>query len=421
MEKTIFHVDVNSAFLSWEAVYRIKSLGEKSDLREIPSAVGGDIAKRNGIILAKSIPAKNYKIQTAETIGDALKKCPGLVIVKPHYDLYEVSSEAFMSILREYTEVVEQYSIDEAYMDMTGTQSLWGSPVAAANLIKDRIYRELGFSVNIGVSCNKFLAKMASDFQKPNFVHTLYPDEIERKMWGLPVRELFFCGRETEKKLHTLGITTIGQLAHTDIELLKQHLKKQGEIIWNFAHGKDISIVDNIVPDNKGYGNSITIPFDVRDFDSARMVLLSLCETLCNRLRKDNMKISVAAVSLKDYELRTARHQSTLFTATNITNELFHAVCRLLDELWDGRTPIRQLGIHTSKVIESDGTRQLNLFNMENYRKYEKLDQAVDEIREKYGEESIMRATYINAPIRGMSGGVSKDKRTVDGEEVLYG
>lgn len=405
MDKTIFHIDVNSAFLSWEAVYRMRILGEKLDLRDIPSAVGGNIAKRQGIILAKSIPAKKYKVQTAETIGEALKKCPDLVIVPPQYELYEVASKAFMEILQEYAPTVEQYSIDEAYMDMTGTQCLWGSPVVAAHLIKDRIYRELGFSVNIGVSCNKILAKMASDFRKPNMVHTLYPSEIERKMWYLPVRELFFCGAATEKKLRMLGITTIGELANAEVGLLKAHLKKQGELIWNFAHGRDISLVNGIVPDNKGYGNSITLPFDVKDMESAKMVLLSLCETVGNRLRKDNVAISVVAVSLKDFEFRSGRHQKTLLTATNITNELFVEASKVFGELWDGDTPIRQLGVHTGRVIENNGIRQLNMFDWENYKKYEKLDQAIDEIRVRYGEEAIMRATYLNAPISGMSGG----------------
>lgn len=420
MEKVIFHIDVNSAFLSWEADYRIKMLGEKIDLRNIPSAVCGNIAKRHGIILAKSIPAKLYNIKTADTIGDALRKCPNLVLVAPQYDLYDVCSKAFMNILREYSPHVEQYSIDEAYMDMTGTESLWGKPVVVANIIKDRIHRELGFTVNIGVSSNKLLAKMASDLKKPNLVHTLFPYEMQSKMWILSVSELFFCGRATQKKLHSLGISTIGELAKTDVEILKKHLKKHGEVIWNFANGIDASLVESVAPANKGYGNSMTIPFDVCDSSMAKFVLLSLCETVGTRLRKDNVKVSVIAVSLRDFELKTSSHQITLFTATNITNELFKAVGKVFDELWDGITPIRQLGIHTSRVMESNGARQLNLFDMDSYEKYEKLDCAIDKIRERYGEESIMRAAYINAPIHSMSGGISKDKRKAVGEEVYY-
>ena len=215
----IFHIDVNSAFLSWEAVHRIRDLGEKDDLREIPSAVGGDRAMRQGIILAKSIPAKKYNIQTGEPVTDALRKCPGLVLVPPNRRLYEKYSEAFLQILRKYSDAVEKFSIDEAFADMTGTRELFGEPVCAANAIKDEIYETLGFTVNVGVSCNKLLAKMASDFRKPNFVHTLFPEEIEKKMWPLPVRELFLVGKASERKLHAIGIRTIGDLAKADVKV----------------------------------------------------------------------------------------------------------------------------------------------------------------------------------------------------------
>ena len=253
-DKIIFHVDVNSAFLSWEAVYRSKILSETLDLREIPSAVGGDVEKRHGIILAKSQPAKKYNIQTGESIREALNKCPDLTLVPPHYDLYEKSSKAFIEILREYSSCVEQYSIDEAYCDMTGTEYLFGTPVVAATMIKDRIHRELGFTVNIGISNNKLLAKMAGDFKKPNLVHTLFPEEIE-KMWRLPVSDLFYVGRATTKALLKLGIQTIGDLAKADVNLLRSHLKSHGEVIWCFANGIDVSTVEPQPIANKGYGN----------------------------------------------------------------------------------------------------------------------------------------------------------------------
>lgn len=420
MQKIIFHVDVNSAFLSWEAVYRLECLGETQDLREIPSAVCGDVKQRHGIILAKSIPAGKYGVKTAETISDAVRKCPNLMLVPPQYSLYETSSCAFMQILREFAPVVEQYSIDEAYLDMTGTASLWGSPVVAAGLIKDKIHRELGFTVNIGISNNKLLAKMASDFRKPNLVHTLFPNEIEQKMWPLPVRDLFFCGRATEKKLKDIGINTIGDLAKTDPAIIKRLLKKHGELLYAFANGTDVSPVLSETSANKGYGNSMTVPFDVCDTSTAHLVLLSLCETLGMRLRKDDVKVSVIAVSLKDFSLQSSRHQKTLFTATNQTNELYQCAARVFDELWDGHTPIRQLGIHTSRVISADSDHQMNLFTMHKYEKQERLEGAIDKIREKYGEESIFRASYLGGPIRPLNGGISKDKLKADGEEVFY-
>lgn len=413
MEKIIFHIDVNSAFLSWEAVYRLHILGEKTDLREIPSAVAGDVKKRHGIILAKSTPAKKYGVRTGDTISDAMNLCPDLVLVSPHYDLYETCSKAFMEILREFSPCVEQYSVDEAYCDMTGTVSLYGSAVVAANLMKDKIYHELGFTVNVGISTNKILAKMASDFKKPNLVHTLFPNEIEKKLWKLPVEELFYVGHATKKKLHALGINTIGELARTDLNILRAHFKSHGDVIYAFANGIDVSVVSSEVPANKGYGNSTTIAFDVEDSGVAKMVLLSLAETVCARLRADCVMATVVAVSIVDFEFHHASHQMTLFSSTNTTNEIHRAACRLFDELWDGN-PIRNLGIHTSKVVSGDSLRQINLFDMNRYEKLSKLDAAVDAVRERFGDDAIMRAIFLDNRIYHMSGGIPPEKRKPD-------
>ncbi len=251
-KRVIFHIDVNSAYLSWEAAYRLHHLGGRQDLREQVSAVGGDTALRHGIILAKSIPAKRYGIQTGETIVEALRKYPDLILVPPNYGLYEKCSAAFMDILRQYSPDVEQYSVDEAFVDMSGTEGLWGGAERAAERIRDQIRDTLGFTVNIGIAENKLLAKMASDFQKPDRVHTLWKDEIQEKMWRLPVSDLFFVGRATAKKLFNLGIRTVGELAHVDPVLLKLHLKKHGEVIWAFANGMDVSVVQSEPPANKG-------------------------------------------------------------------------------------------------------------------------------------------------------------------------
>lgn len=413
-KKIIFHIDVNSAFLSWEAVYRIRHLNGTLDLRTIPSAVGGDMAKRHGIILAKSIPAKKYHIQTGEPVVDALRKCPELTLVPPHYELYEKSSKAFMQILNKYSDQVEQYSIDEAFMDMTGTQTLFGPPVVAATTIKDEIYHTLGFTVNVGISDKKLLAKMASDFKKPNLVHTLYTEEIQQKMWPLSIRDLFFVGSASEKKLKSIGIRTIGDLARTDPEVIKSILNKHGEVIWNFANGHDVSVVEPVPPDNKGYGNSTTIAFDVTDAPTAKMVLLSLSETIGRRLRKDHVRIESVSVSIRFYDLSCISHQCMLNAATDLTKEIYDASCILFDEVWDG-TPIRHLGIHTSKATKDGSSRQLSLFDKTNYEKLEKLDRAVDSIREKYGADSIKRASFLNQDkIDHLNGGISREKRKVD-------
>ncbi len=417
LKSIIFHIDVNSAFLSWEAVYRMAHKGGKQDLREIPSAVGGDMAMRHGIILAKSIPAKKYGIQTGETILEAQRKCPNLVLVPPNYGLYEKCSAAFMNLLREYSDVVEQYSIDEAFIDMTASCHLFGEPVEVAERIKDHIRDWLGFTVNVGVSSNKLLAKMASDFKKPDRVHTLYPEEIQEKMWPLPVSDLFFVGRATAKKLFSVGIKTIGELAAADPAWLKCLLKKQGEVIWGFANGIDLSPVIDQPPPNKGYGNSTTTPYDVRDVETADKVLLALAETVGSRLREDNVQIEVVSVGIRYSDLSYVSHQRVLQTATNLTWEIYQAACGLFLELWN-HEPIRHLGIHTSRVRNEDFFRQPTLFDETDYEKLEKLDKTVDALRKRYGIDSVKRATFIQQPIDHMSGGISREKRTVDYSKV---
>ena len=348
---------------------------------------------------------------------EAQRKCPNLVLVPPNDSLYEKCSVAFREILREYSDIVEQYSIDEAFVDMTASCRLFGEPVEVAGQIKGRIKEELGFTVNIGVSSNKLLAKMASDFKKPDMVHTLYPEEIQSKMWPLPVSELFFVGRATAKKLFDVGIKTIGELATADPVWLKSILKKQGEVIWGFANGIDLSPVSDQPPANKGYGNSTTTLYDVTDAETADRVLLALAETVGNRLREDNVQIEVVSVGIKYKDLSYVSHQKVLQTATNLTWEIYRAACELFLELWDHR-PIRHLGIHTSRVISGDFYRQPTLFDEIDYDKLEKLDKTVDSLRKRYGMDSVMRASFIKQPIDHMSGGISREKRTVDYDRI---
>ena len=393
-DRVIFHIDVNSAFLSWEAVHRLRDLGEMLDLRTIPSAVGGDMSKRHGVILAKSIPAKKYDVRTGEPIVDALRKCPNLTVVSPNRDLYARNSAAFMEILHRYSDVVEQYSIDEAFADMTGTEELFGSPMEAAYRLKDEIRDTLGFTVNVGISSNKLLAKMAGEFEKPDKVHTLFPDEIQEKMWPLPVGNLFSVGGASEQKLKRLGIYTIGELAQANLSTLRAVLKKHGEAIWNYANGRDSASVESESADNKGYGNSVTLAFDVAKEEEAKRVLLSLAETVGRRLRRDGAWIEVVSVGLRFFDLTHASHQCVLGHATNITDEIYQAACRLFDEFWDG-TPIRLIGIQTGKVTKDGDNRQMSLFDDTDYEKLERLDRAMDSIREKFGADAVQRASFL--------------------------
>lgn len=392
-QRIIFHIDVNSAYLSWESVFQLEKDPSAIDLRTIPSAVGGNQAKRHGIILAKSEQAKKYGVRTGEPIVDALKKCPNLTIVPPHHNLYEQCSRNFIKILREYTPVIEKFSVDEAFCDMTESMVPDQDPFLLACEIKDRIYRELAFTVNIGVAPNKLLAKMASDFQKPNRVHTLFHEEIPTKLWPLPVRDLYFVGDATEKKLQNLGIRTIGELAHTDVRIIKSHFKKHGELIHSYANGIDDSPVCHETHQYKGYGNSTTISFDVEDAPTAKLIIRSLCETVASRLRKDHKSAGVIVIEIKNQDFVTCSHQRTLLSPTNATDQIYEAASTLFDEIWDG-SPIRLLGVRSTKLTE-ENNRQLNLFDYEKYEKLNKLDSAIDTIRNKYGDQAIMRASFL--------------------------
>lgn len=413
-ERVIFHVDANSAFLSWSAAYRVKVLGESVDLREIPSVVAGDKESRHSIILAKSTPAKKYGVQTGEPLFQALEKCPQLRVVQPDYGLYVEASRHFVELLRQFSPLVEQYSIDEAWVDMTGTERLYGSARLAAEAMRERIWNELGFTVNVGISTNKILSKMAGDFEKPNKVHTLFPEEMESKMWPLPVRDLFLVGGATERKLKGLGIYTIGDLANTDVAVLRRRLGKHGETIWHFANGRNADMVMPVPAENKGYGNSVTTAQDVVSKETGYRVLLSLCETVAMRMRKDGKCGSCVTVHLRTADFCNFSHQLQMHGATNITSELFDATCRALDEAWDGQTPLRQLGVQVTKLAK-EPYQQYDLFSGISPVRYERklrLDETVDALRDKFGENIIRRAKFSQEPDAHMTGGLDKARRT---------
>ena len=413
-EKVIFHVDANSAFLSWTAAYKVKVLGETEDLRDVPSVVAGDRESRHSIILAKSGPAKKYGIQTGEPLFQALEKCPQLKVVQPDYALYVEASRHFVDMLRQFSPVVQQYSIDEAWVDMTGTERLWGTPRVAAEKMRQRINDELGFTVNIGISSNKLLAKMAGDFEKPNKVHTLFPEEMESKFWPLPVRDLFLVGAATERKLKLLGIYTIGDLAKADINILKKRLGKHGETIWHFANGRNAEAVVPVPAENKGYGNSVTTPRDVVTKENAYQVLRSLCETVAMRMRKDEQCGRCVTVHLRTNAFQHFSHQRSLHGATNITTEIFEAAYAVFDEAWDGVTPLRQLGVQMTR-LSKEPYQQYDLFSGMSPKQYERklrLDETVDALRDKFGEDIIRRAKFAQAPEEHMAGGLDKARRT---------
>lgn len=414
-ERLIFHVDVNSAFLSWESVSRLKQNPDALDLRTIPSVVGGDAKSRHGIVLAKSTPAKKYGITTAETLASAVKKCPKLLIVPSRFDLYLQYSSDMFQLLSDYTPDIEKFSIDEAFLDMTETIHLFGEPMYVAEQIRKRIQNELGFTVNIGIAPNKILAKMASDFEKPDRTHTLFPDEIAEKMWPLPLRSLFFAGGAAVDKMERIGLHTIGDLAKCDKAIIQAHLgNKFGTMIHQYANGIDDSPVCEPEPVNKGYGNSITLPHDISDYDTACQVLLALSETVGARLREKKVSCNCVCVELKDWQFHRYSHQTTLSASTDSTAKLYQTACRLLKEFWD-LTPVRLIGLRTSH-ISSETYEQMSLFETEQSRKLKNLEKAVDSIRGKYGIDSIKRASFL-ASDRVVDHAVSKKKHLHQKEE----
>ncbi|WP_148133958.1 DNA polymerase Y family protein [Candidatus Formimonas warabiya] len=405
-QRIVFHIDVNSAYLSWEAVYRLQH-GALADLREIPSVVGGNEESRHGIVLAKSLPAKRFHIQTGETLYSARQKCPGLVVVPPHYWLYVECSNAMVQILREYSPEVQRFSVDECFLDYTKMDKHFGDPVKVANVIKNRIRDELGFTVNIGISVNKLLAKMAGELKKPDMVHTLYPDEIPEKMWPLPVKELIMVGRATAPKLHALGIHTIGDLAKCDVQLLESKLKSHGRLIWEFSNGIEGSSVRNDRPEMKGIGNSTTTPFDVTDEKTAFMFILSLTETVAMRLRDAGLCCSLVAVSIRNKDFISYARQRKIHYATDSTDEIYSIAKQLFREIWRDE-PVRHLGVRVS-ALSLGKNSQLSFFTQKDPVKMKALDSAVDNIRLKHGSRAITRAAFAHSGISARSGGVGEE------------
>lgn len=394
----IFHIDVNSAFLSWSALEQLEK-GSETDLRLIPSIVGGDMSTRHGVVLAKSIPAKAYGITTGEPVINAFRKCPGLVSVAPNHTLYHQRSRQLMAYLKSVCPDIEQVSIDECYMDYSPISANYTSPEAAASHIKDTIYEKFGFTVNVGISDRKVLAKMASDFKKPNLVHTLYSGEISEKLWPLPVSRLFLCGRSSVETLKKLGILTIGDLAQTDSSILTAHLKSHGLMLWNYANGRDASAVLPEPAEAKNIGNSTTLASDAATREAAVRILLELAESVGRRLRASHTKAGLVCTEIKYGDFKSVSHQSVLDSPTASTDAIYRAACALFDELWNG-APIRLLGIRTGKLSEESDPVQLSLFDYAApvSEKQQKLDAALDKIRGKYGDGAVKRGSLMDFP-----------------------
>ena len=395
MNRLIFHIDVNSAFLSWESVRRVKQ--GLPDLRNVPACIGGDPKKRTGIVVAKSIPAKKYGVQTGEPVAMALRKCPDLVIAKSDFELYIKCSRAFKEICASYAPVMESFSIDEVFLDMTGTSLIYPDPVRTAHEIKDKIRNELGFTVNVGISTNKLLAKMASDFEKPDKVHTLFPEEIPTKMWPLPVRDLLFLGKASEKKLTEAGIHTIGDMAHareTEIQTLLGN--KAGHQLWQYACGIDDSPVRAQPEEAKGFSVETTFNDDIVSVEQVLPILLEQCDVVATRMRRKEKKCTSVSVTFRTLDFRNKSHQTTLPNATDMTDEIYKNAKKLFIESWKGE-PLRLIGVALTNLTD-ESFEQMSLFeDNEQKERHRKLDATMDAIRQKFGNDKITRASIMNS------------------------
>ena len=394
MERQILHVDVNNAFLSWTAVDMLKK-GSKIDIREIPAVIGGDESRRSGIVLAKSPKAKMFGISTGETLYQARMKCPGLQVYPMNYKLYKESSNKLYQLLLQYTDKIERFSVDECFLDMTNCL-LGDTLLNKAYEINKRVKNELGFTVNVGVAHNKLLAKMASDFTKPDRVHTLFEEEIPSKMWPLPVSELFMLGRKTIPKLYNMRIKTIGQLAKTDKQLMIKKFGKHGLLMWEYANGIDNSEVQYQYEKPKGVGNSTTLPMDVNDISTLEEILLALTEQVTYRLRRYNLSANVVNVQLRTKDFEDKSHQRKLPEATSNTKDIYAEAKELLHEMYIKGTPIRLIGMRVDNLVEKDEV-QLSFFNHADNEKQEKIDKVVDNLKQKYGYNSITRAGKLHS------------------------
>ncbi|MCR5526713.1 MAG: DNA polymerase IV [Lachnospiraceae bacterium] len=415
-ERCIFHVDVNSAFLSWSAVKRLKDDPDSVDLRTIPSAVGGDVETRHGIITARSIPAKKFGIKTAEPVVKALQKCPELVLIKSDFKTYREYSHEFIKILRKHAPVVQQASIDEAYLDFTGTKAA-SDPLKKAEAIRDEIRDSLGFTVNVGISVNKLLAKMASDFEKPDKIHTLYPYEIEKKMWPLPIGDLYGCGKRTASKLENYGIRTIGDAAVTPLEVLVSILgESAGAYIYESSNGVSDSQVSEEERDAKSYSNESTTSIDIdeNNFEAVGLPIVhGLAASVAGRLKRDGVYAGTIEASVKTDDFKRRSHQRRLVNSTNDENLIEKTAIGLLEEMLKGNEGLFSKG-YKVRLIGVGGTnldrqeyQQMSLFDLmkgnsislgeekvepdEGEIRREKLRKMMNDIKTRYGEDAVFK------------------------------
>lgn len=390
-DRVILHADIDHAYAQIEEMLC-------PSMRDIPMAVGGSEESRHGIILAKNLKAKPFKIKTGEPIRDALKKCPGLFIVHPQMKLYEYYTEQVKNIYREYSDRVESFGLDEAWIDVTGSQTLFSSGEQIAKIIQNRVLDELGLTVSIGVGFNKIFAKLGSDMEKPKGLVVISEENYKTTVWPLPVEDLLMVGRATKAKLNKMGIYTIGELAKAPIEKLDKKFGKIGVLLWSYANGAEDSEVEEIGQKTppKSIGNSWTTPKDITNFKEAKLVYERLCDSVASRLRDKEMKGNVIAIHIRDKKLDTITRQHKLNHYTDLKKEIFQEAMNLLDKNWDRNHPLRSIGVHVSGLKPFSTYAQLDLFGeVIDMEKERDLEITFEEIRTRFGFFSVDKCSSL--------------------------
>ena len=396
-ERIILHIDCNNAFLSWTAVNMLHN-GSKIDIRKRYAVIGGDEALRKGVVLAKSMLCKNKGVVTGEPLYTARKKCPYLEVYRPEYKIYKKYSDMMWTYLCNYSDKIERYSIDECFLDYTGSYKLFGDPVKLAYKIKNDIKINFGFTVNVGIGNNKLLAKMASDFSKPDKVHTLFSHEIKDKMWNLSVSDLFMIGKASSKKLHDLGINTIGELANTDIEFLIRHFKSMGKLMWNYANGIDHSEVESDYGNPKSISTSAVLPYNYSNIEDIYRELRKLSMDTGKRLRDKKMYAPNVGIWVKFHDFTKISKQITLDNLINSDEDIYNNAIKLFNKIWniDMDKKVRALCVGVSNLTDVYKV-QLSIFGEENIKvnRNDSLQKTIDDIKKKFGDKSITYADEL--------------------------
>ena len=394
MDRTILHCDCNSYFASVESISR-------PELKSVPMAVCGDPESRHGIILAKNEIAKSYKIKTAETIWQAKKKCPDLVLVPAHHHLYEEYSEKINRIYEQYTDLVEPFSIDESWLDVTGSMYKFGTGQEIADELRRRIREEIGITISVGVSFNKIFAKLGSDYKKPDATTVITRENYQKILWALPANDMMFVGNVAAERLAGMGIDTIGAIATAGLEQMKALLGRSGETIWAYAMGLDNSPVKSSedIGMPKSIGNSITFPQDLRGRQEICAGLLMLSDQVGSRLRRNGLYCSTVQIQIRDPYFRTISRQQKLSAPTNVTREIYDTAVALAEKSWTMTAPVRLLSV-TGTNLTDCCTEQMALIDdtTDEKLKSAKLDQAMDKIRSRYGDDAISYARLMEKP-----------------------